>query len=272
MKNICVITGGGSGMGLETAKLMGQDHYVIISGRTVSKLEGAIKELTDMGIEAEAFPCDVSVKKSVEELAKHAASLGAIKSVIHAAGMSPHMGNAEVIMRVNALGTVYVNEVFYQYMCEGSCLIDVSSMSGYLIPNLILPKKSYILSRVNPEMFINKMMKRVNLFPKKNRTGLSYGISKNFVIWCAKTDAEKFAKKGIRVLSVSPGLFETPMGEVERDISQEFIEKCAIKRYGKVEEIAYLFRSLADEKVGYLTGVDILCDGGCIASMEKTQR
>jgi NAD(P)-dependent dehydrogenase (short-subunit alcohol dehydrogenase family) len=266
MKNICVITGGGSGMGLATAKVMGQDHYVIISGRTVEKLQNAIDELTEMGIEAEAFACDVSDKKSVEKLAKHAANLGTIKSVIHAAGMSPNMGDAEIIMRVNALGTIHVNDVFYQYMESGSCVIDVSSMSGYMIPDLVLPNKQYKLSRINHKQFMKKMMKRVNLLPKKHRTGVSYGISKNFVIWYAKTDAEKFAKKGIRVVSVSPGLFETPMGETEKDISKDFVQKCAIKRYGKVEEIAHLFRYIVDEKLSYLTGVDILCDGGCVAS------
>ncbi len=266
MKNICVITGGGSGMGLATAKVMGQDHYIVISGRTVKKLEGAIKELTDMGIEAEAYPCDVSDRESVEKLANHVAKLGNIKSVIHAAGISPNMGNPEMIMRVNAIGTININEVFFEHMNQGSCLIDVSSMSGYMIPDLIMPKRKYKLSRVSKEKFLAKMMKRVNLFPKKHRAGVAYGISKNFVIWYAKTDAEKFATKGIRVLSVSPGLFETPMGETERDISEEYIDKCAIKRYGKVEEIAYLFRYITNEKVSYLTGVDILCDGGCIAS------
>lgn len=266
MKNICVITGGGSGMGLATAKVMGKDHYIIISGRTVEKLAGAINELTELGIEAEAFPCDVSERDSVEELAKHAASKGIIKSVIHAAGMSPNMGASETIMKVNALGTIYVNDVFYNYMEEGSCVIDVSSMSGHMIPKIVMPEKQYKLARYDIDKFFHKMMKRVNLFPKKNRTGVSYGISKNFVIWYAKTDASKFAQKGIRVISVSPGLFETPMGETERDISEEFIEKCAIKRYGKVNEIAYLFRYLVDSKVSYLTGVDILCDGGCIAS------
>lgn len=266
MKNICVITGGGSGMGLATAKVMGLDHYIIISGRTVEKLKNAITELTELGIEAEAFACDVSDKSSVERLAKYASELGTIKSVIHAAGMSPNMGDAETIMRVNALGTVHVNDVFYQYIGEGSCVIDVSSMSGYMIPEIIMPNKYYNLSRSNQEKFMKKMMGRVNMLPKKHRTGVSYGISKNFVIWYAKTDAEKFARKGIRVISVSPGLFETPMGETEKEISKDFIDKCAIKRYGKVEEIAQLFRYLVDEKLSYLTGVDILCDGGCVAS------
>lgn len=266
MKNICVITGGGSGMGLATAKVMGQDHSIIISGRTVEKLKNAIDELTKLGIDAEAFACDVSDKKSVEQLAKHASKTGRIKSVIHAAGMSPNMGTAETIMKVNALGTIYINDIFCQYMESGSCLIDVSSMSGYMIPGILMPKKYYKLSRINHKQFMKQMIKWVNLLPKKHRSGVSYGISKNFVIWYAKTDAEKFAQKGVRIVSVSPGLFETPMGETEKEISKDFIEKCAIKRYGKPEEIAHLFRYLVDEKLSYLTGVDILCDGGCVAS------
>lgn len=253
-------------MGLAAAKVMGQNHYIIISGRTEEKLKNAIEELTEMGIEAEAFACDVSDKESVEKLANHASKAGIIKSVIHAAGMSPNMGDAETIMRVNALGTIHVNDVFYQHMESGSCVIDVSSMAGYMIPQIIMPNKHYRLSRICHKQFMKKMMNRVNLLPKKHRTGASYGISKKFVSWYAKTDAEKFARKGIRVVSVSPGLFETPMGEAERETSKEFVDKCAIKRYGKVEEIAHLFRYITDEKLGYLTGVDILCDGGCIAS------
>ena len=49
-KKICVITGGGSGMGLETARIMGKTHYVIICGRTVAKLQDAIKNLKKEGV------------------------------------------------------------------------------------------------------------------------------------------------------------------------------------------------------------------------------
>ncbi len=266
MKKVCVITGGGSGMGLATAKVMGKEYYIIISGRTVGKLEGAIEELKGLGIEAEAFPCDVSERISVERLARRAKELGSIEAVIHAAGMSPNMGSPEVLMQVNAIGTININEVFYNYMEEGSCLIDVASMSGYLVPKFIMPKRGYKLSRIDKESFMNKMMKRVRLFPKKVQSSVAYGISKNFVSWYAKTDAAKFGQKGIRVLSVSPGSFETPMGEVEKDSLDEYIQNCAIKRLGKVEEIAHLFAFCADKRMGYLTGVDILCDGGCVAS------
>jgi NAD(P)-dependent dehydrogenase (short-subunit alcohol dehydrogenase family) len=56
------------------------------------------------------------------------------------------------------------------------------------------------------------------------------------------------------------------MAELEKDEAGVLIKYCAIKRLGHVEEIANLFAFCASEKAGYLTGVDILCDGGCIAS------
>ena len=253
-------------MGLETARLMGKDHYVIICGRSVKKLESAVEELQGEGIEVEAFPCDVSDYGSVQKLAAHAKEIGTIAAVIHAAGMSPHMGDAKQIMEVNALGTIHINNAFYKVMEEGSCLIDVSSMSAYLTPKLIMPVGIYKLSTTDPGLFVKKMMKRVQLFPKKVQTGVSYGISKHFVIWFAKQDAARFGKKGIRVLSVSPGNFETPMGELEKEEAETYMKNCAIKRFGYPREIASLFAYCASEGAGYLTGTDILCDGGLVAS------
>jgi NAD(P)-dependent dehydrogenase (short-subunit alcohol dehydrogenase family) len=266
MKSVCVITGGGSGMGLATAKMLGNEHYIIIAGRNLNKLEKAIEELRDVKIEAEYFVCDISNRASVDALANRAKEIGVIHSVIHAAGMSPSMGEAQVIIDANALGTININEAFFEVMESGSCLIDVSSMSGYLVPGFLMPNRIYKYSLTNKDLFIRKMMTRVNLFPKRLRSAMAYAFSKNFVIWYAKTDAVKFGEKGIRILSISPGSFETPMGELEKDSMEKYTRQSAIKRQGRVEEIASLFAFCVSSKASYLTGIDILCDGGCIAS------
>jgi NAD(P)-dependent dehydrogenase (short-subunit alcohol dehydrogenase family) len=266
MKTVCVITGGGSGMGLATAKMLGKENYILIAGRNRNKLEKAIEELRDENIEAEFLVCDISNRDSVNSLAKRAREIGVIHSVIHAAGLSPNMGEARVIMEANALGTININEAFFEVMESGSCIIDVSSMSGYLVPGLLMPKGKYKFSRTDKDLFIRKMMARVNLFPKRLRSSLAYAFSKNFVTWYAKTDAMKFGTKGIRVLSVSPGSFETPMGELEKDSMEKYTMHSAIKRPGRVEEIANLFAFCVSVKASYLTGIDILCDGGCISS------
>ena len=135
MANVCVITGGGSGMGLEAAKLMPKDKIVVISGRTLAKLEGAVEELRALGIQAYAKACDTSDRESVKELVEYALSLGEIKNVINSAGVSPAMkGTPEGILRINALGTVYVNQEFSKVMKPGSVIVDVSSNSAYILP------------------------------------------------------------------------------------------------------------------------------------------
>lgn len=139
-------------------------------------------------------------------------------------------------------------------------------MSAYLTPKIIMPKRKYKYSRIDKDIFMRKMMARVNIFPKRLRSSIAYGISKHFVIWYAKTDAAKFGQKGIRIISITPGTFETPMAELEKNEANEFIKHCAIKRPGRVEEIANLMAFCTSEKAGYLTGADIICDGGCVAS------
>lgn len=169
-------------------------------------------------------------------------------------------------MEGNALGTININDAFYPVMEKGGCIIDTSSMSAYLTPQFIMPKRHYHLCRLDKEKFMKKMMGRVNLFPKKTRSGVAYGISKHFIIWFAKTDAARFGEKGVRVLSVTPGNFETPMGDLEKEEATTYLKFNAIKRLGRSEEIAHLYAVLIDEKIGYLTGTDIICYGGCIAS------
>lgn len=273
MKDVCVITGGGSGMGFAAAKLAGKDHYIIISGRNIEKLQSALDELKAEGIEAEAFACDVSDFESVTRLAERAAEVGKIDAVIHSAGLSPHMGEAQKIMEVNALGTINVNEVFSAKMGKETCILDVASTSAYMLPDEALPVSNYELSFTDKEQFIKKMVDAVKHFPEHMHSSIAYPISKNFVIWYAKKCAALYGDKGIRVVSVSPGNIETPMGKLEEsEGGDKFTKCCAIKRFGYAEEVAYLFTSCIDKRNGFLTGTDILCDGGLVSGMKSMKK
>lgn len=262
MKKVCVITGGGSGMGLETAKFM-KGKTVILSGRTVSKLENAVNELELLGIKAIAHSCDTSDRTSVRCLAEYAASLGEITNVINCAGLSPAMANVEKLIRVNALGTVYVNQEFSKHLKRGSVIVDISSNSAYSLPNIIIPKKAYVLAETDEEAFVKRLLKRASLAKDDyNRAGFAYALSKNFVVWYAQRSAFELGKKGIRVVSLSPGLIDTGMGQKEAEHGSFLLKTTAEGRMGKPEELGFAIASAADERNGYLAGVDILCDGG----------
>ena len=274
MANVCVITGGGSGMGLEAAKFMPKDKIIVVTGRTLSKLENAVNTLKELGYEAYAKTCDTSVRESVKELVEFASGLGEIKNVINSAGVSPAMnGTPETILRINALGTVYVNQEFSKVMKPGSVIVDVSSNSAYILPSFIIPKKLYPLAESDEEAYIAKIAKKSNIAKGDyQRKGMAYSISKNFVIWYAKKCAFEYGKKGIRVVSLSPGLIATDMGNLEKEDGGMLIPFSAEERMGKPEELGFALATVADERNGYLAGVDVLCDGGSTSGMKEFKK
>lgn len=274
MANVCVITGGGSGMGLEAAKFMPKDKIIILSGRTLSKLEGAVDELRALGYEAYAKTCDTSSRESVKELVSYAASLGEVKNVINSAGVSPAMkGTPEGILRINALGTVYINQEFSRVMNPGSVIVDVSSNSAYVLPSFIIPKRAYALAETDEDKFLKVLIKRASLAKGEyQQKGFAYSLSKNFVVWYAKKCAFEYGLRGIRVVSLSPGLIATDMGNLEKEEGSMLIPFSTEERMGKPEELGYALATVADERNGYLAGVDVLCDGGSTSGMKEFKK
>ncbi len=264
MKNVCVITGGGSGMGLAAAKCMPKDKIIVVTGRTMSKLEKAVKELEELGYEAYAKTCDTSNRGQVRKLAEFAAGLGEIKNVINSAGLSPAMAKPEQLIRVNALGTVYINQEFSKLMKAGSVIVDVSSNSAYMIPGFLVNEKTFALADTNEKLFVKKILGLPNKLKGYQAAGLAYGLSKKFVIWYAAKCAYEYGERGIRVCSLSPGLIATDMGNLEAEEGGNLLATTAEKRMGKPEELGFALATAADERNGYLAGVDVLVDGGSV--------
>ncbi len=267
MSKVYVITGGGSGMGLATIAKLDKEHTIVITGRNKEKLDKNSESLVKEGFNIKTIACDVSKLDDVKKLVEFSTSFGEIDAVIHAAGVSPHMGDGESILRINALGTHYVDQEFKKVM-TGGVILNVSSMSAYMLPKMMLPTKKYSLIFSNEELFIKSCLKRSRLLGQKLETSLAYPISKNFVCWYTKRVANEMYEKGIRVISVSPGNFDTPMGNLESEQGAAFLKNAAIKRFGDVNEIASLFVTLISSNLGYLTGTDIVCDGGTIGNLE----
>ena len=273
MAKVCVITGGGSGMGLEAAKYLPKDRIILLSGRTETKLRKAVAGLAALGFEAYEKTCDTSDRESVRALVAYAVSLGKVCTVINCAGLSPAMADPDTIVRVNALGTVYVNEEFSKVMKKGSAIVDVASNSAYVLPKFLINKKLYALADRDEAKFVKKMVKKASLAKGDyQRSGFAYALSKNFVVWYAKKCAFAYGPKGIRVVSLSPGLIATDMGNLEAKDGGMLIGFSAEERMGKPEELGYALATVADERNGYLAGVDILCDGGSTNGMQEFKK
>jgi NAD(P)-dependent dehydrogenase (short-subunit alcohol dehydrogenase family) len=255
-------------MGLATAKLLGAEHSLVLSDVKADRLDAAVAELRGLGFDADGVTCDVTNPASVHALADQAASLGELAVVVHTAGVSPQMGAAESIIRINTLGTVNVTSAFLDRATEGFRIVNVASMSAYMVPRAIAPQRAYPLALTDQDAFFAKVMRRVNLTPKAQRSAIAYPISKHFVVWYSKQMAAAFGAKGARIVSVSPGSIDTEMGRLEEAHGGgELLQYAAFKRLGTIDEIAVVLAFCASESASYLTGTDILCDGGTIAGV-----
>ena len=273
MTRVSVITGGAGGMGLATAKVVGRDHAVVLCDVRQDRLDAAAQALEALGITATVVNCDVTDRAAVVELFKTAADVGEVASVIHAAGVSPSMGDADYVMRTNAVGTVNVDEVFFEVAGEGAAIVNVASMAAHILPDEAMPTAKFPVALQDPDAFMAAMQEACSIAPEEFRSGIAYAISKGFVKWYSSSQAERFNGKGLRIVSVSPGSIDTEMGRLEEQAGAgAMVADAAVPRWGKAEEMADLLAFAASDKAAYLTGTDILNDGGVVASMRERAR
>jgi NAD(P)-dependent dehydrogenase (short-subunit alcohol dehydrogenase family) len=272
-KRVSVITGGAGGMGLATAKVVGRDHTLVLCDVRKDRLTAAAATLEELGMSPTVVTCDVTDRGAVAGLLATATDLGTVASVIHTAGVSPSMGPADYVMRTNAVGTVNVNEEFHAIAGEGAVIVNVASMAAHMLPAEMIPTEQFPLALEDADAFWDAMMTSCNIIPEDARSGFAYALSKSFVRWYSQSQAERFNARGMRIVSVSPGSIDTEMGRLEEQAGAgAMVANAAVPRWGKAEEMAELLAFCASDKAGYLTGTDILNDGGVIASMTERAR
>lgn len=267
MEKVIVVTGAASGIGREVVKNLSKEYIILIADCNLEKIETAANEFKELGYNVIPFVFDVSKRQDVKALASKAKSLGNIERVIHCAGISGTMNTVDKVIRINSLGTLYINQEFYNVM-ENGVICDIASNSSYILPKILLPsKRTFKLSLQNEEKFLRRCVRRSKIFHIKALNGdMAYLISKTFIRWYAQKCAYKYiSTKNIRIFTVSPGYVNTPMTVAEKGkLSDNMLSYCGLQRGAEPKEIAALICSLSDPKCSYLIGSDVLCDGGCI--------
>lgn len=263
-EKIAVISGGASGMGLALTKELGKYGPVFIGDISESKIQQALEELRSQGIDAYGKRCDVSDYDSVQAFAHAAAAIAPIGCAVNTAGISFTQGSIESIIKINALGTICFDNVFLSMMEDGT-LINFASESGWTYN--VTDEDVAIWNDPEAVDFVEKCEARV----KGNFEAYCY--SKRFVIYHTMANATRFAHHGIRILSISPGAFETPMLQEQAAIASmdQIANGTAVGRIGVPDEMAHTVCNLMDHGMDYLTGTDIRVDGGRLAAYTVKQ-
>lgn len=263
MRKLQVLTGGTSGMGLATAIELGKYGPVFVGGRNEARIEKAIKEMKEAGVEGYGHPCDISDLSSVQEFAKAAEKIAPIGNVVNAAGVDFDQASAEEIIKINMIGTINVNNTFLPLMNDAA-MVNFSSITGYFYTPS--PEEIDVWNKPDDTNFTENCLEMIrnqkNQIPQLGESFPAYCASKRFVIYYTQANVARFGKRDLRIFSIAPGSFDTPMLAMQAGNIERIAEGTAFKRVGKPEEMASLIYLLLDPKVKYLTGTDIIMDGG----------
>lgn len=268
-KKLGIVTGGSKGMGYAVAEKLGKEYDILITARNSNVLDSAAEALREKGITVYCHAMDISNREQVKELAEIAKGIGDIACVVNSAGIDPSKDDPKTVFSVNALGTAYMMEEFYPILNEGSVYINFSSMSPYLVPASSIPVD---ILRLNPfsSEFLEKSIECCERLGG-GASGFAYVMSKWFVRDYTARSATRFARKGIRIISVAPGNIVTPMYMNSKSSSDAMLPKTPMGRHGRPEEVGDLVSFLASDKASFICGIDVQIDGGCTAGMTLPQ-
>lgn len=266
MQQVVVVIGVG-GMGREIARRIGPGRHVLIADFSAEVLESATRQLESDGYQVTAQPVDVSSRESVAALARRAMELGTVRSVVHTAGLSPVQAPIEAILRVDLLGVALVLEEFAGVVAPGGAGVVISSMAGYGYPGLSSAEALQLATTPADQLLALEIANADN-FPAP---ALAYAFAKRANQIRVQSASTSWGAKDARINSISPGVIATAMGQAELDgehgaIMRTMIESSNAKSVGTAADIAAAAEFLLGPAASFISGIDLLVDGGVIAA------
>ena len=263
-ERIAVIIGSGA-MGLAAARRLAPGCHLLVADNSEARLEAAIQSLTEDGHRADAMIVDVRDCTNVAGVAAAARATGTVGAVVHTAGVSPSQANSRDIFAVDLVGTAHVIDCFLDVASPGTSLVCVASMAGH--KQRVDPALESELATIPTDQLFD-----INLFDLDAAdTSFAYHVAKRGVQLRVAAASLAWGRKGARVNSLSPGVIWTPMSQQEfagdrGDDMRLTVANLAVPRAGTAEDIAAAIEFLCSPAASYITGTDLLVDGGATAA------
>ena len=169
------------------------------------------------------------------------------------------MADARRILQVNLIGTELILAGFEELVGPGAAAVCITSMAGYLPPQVLEGELEELISDPLAPDFLDRAT------TVAADSGFAYGLSKAGAMRAAGRAAVRWGHRGGRVNSVAPGLIDTPMGQLELEnqpYMREMLGYAPPGRLGDPTEIAAVCAFLVSDAASFVSGIDVLVDGG----------
>ncbi|MBE2998614.1 SDR family oxidoreductase [Nocardiopsis sp. HNM0947] len=267
-RDVMVVIGAGD-MGMATARRVGSGSHLLIADLDEGILAEARARLHGEGHEVTTHSVDVASPESVDALARAAAELGPVTRVVHTAGLSPNQGSVQRILSVDLVGVALVLEAFRDVIAPGGAGVVVASMIGSLYAGQLTGEQARDLATAPAAGLAD--------LPSASTDRLTdgqaaYGYAKRGNQLRVQAEALQWGARGARLNSVSPGVVSTRMSRPELEDPQgparAMVDGSAVPRLGSPDDVAAVVAFLLGRDSGYVSGTDILVDGGVVASIQ----
>ena len=266
-KEVVVVIGPGS-IGRAIARRVGSGRVLLLAAHDEKATEAAAEQLRGDGFEVALQATDISDREAVEALADEAVRLGPVTRVIHAAGVSPTQASIERVMQVDLAGTAYILDAFARVIAPGGAGIVVASMAGHR-ESPYEREIEHALATTPTDALLSLPF----LHPDEVGTSVhAYALAKRGNSLRVQAAAAAWGRRGARVNAISPGVIITPLALDElsgprKDWFENVRQVCAAKRFATSDEVGDAAAFLLGERAGFITGADLLMDGGVTSAL-----
>ena len=266
VKEVVALLGAGS-MGTAIVRRIGAGKKILMGDISEKALERVGDDFRRSGYDVETMVVNALQKESIDAFAKKAAELGPVMYFIVTAGASPNQASPEHIVDLDMVGTGYAVDAFGKVMVQGGAGLIISSQAAYMYP---IPN-DIELQLVNTPTEGLKEVKFIQEVAMQN-SGLAYMIAKRMNhLQAQRAAATSWRNRRARINTISPGVIVTPLAYDEFNANgegyQRMIDASAAQRTGTSDEIAEAAAFLLGEHAKFITGTDLLIDGGVIAAI-----
>lgn len=277
MNRVAVVTGAAGAMGSACAAAIAPaTDVLVLTDRDETGLDAVVDRVRSGGTEVVTVVGDIADPVVIDALVVRAAGLGALRALVHTAGVSPSMADWEEILRVDLAGVERLLEAFLANVIPGSAAVCLASISAHM--GAFEPAMDAVLDTpLEPELGARFRA----AFGGEPDPGSTYRLAKRGTVRACERAAVAWGAAGGRVVSLSPGLIDTGMGRLELAENPIKVQLAAMTPVasplhgpgpvlpGHTTDIAEAVAYLCSEQAGFVSGCDLRVDGGLIAAMNQ---